>query len=295
MANPLTAALIISLGCLSLVNAADAHRLLFFSKSSGFEHSVISWKNGQPSHAEKVLIDIGKAQGWTFEFSKDGSKFSDEYLKQFDTLIFYTSGDLTQAGRDKQPPMSEAGKKALFDYVRNGGGFIGLHCASDTFHSDEKVAKYINHEHANPFICMVGGEFIGHGKQQNGTNRVINPKFPGYEKAGVAFTLFEEWYAMKNFNPDMHALTVIDPSTLEGEMYKRPPFPTSWARTEGKGRVYYNAMGHREDIWTHQLFIDMLVGAVRWTTGEAKADTPPNLKEVAPEAHINLSPDANAK
>lgn len=295
MAKLFSAVLILSLGYLSLASAAEKHRVLFFSKSSGFEHSVIAWKDGQPSHADKVLMEIGKAQGWEFEFSKDGSKFNADYLKQFDTLMFYTSGDLTQVGKDKQPAISEEGKKALFEYIQNGGGFIGLHCASDTFHSDGKVSKYTNHEHANPFICMLGGEFIGHGKQQVATNRVINPKFPGYENAGVSFTLLEEWYALKNLNPDMHALTVIDPTNMEGEMYKRPAFPTSWARTEGKGRIYYNAMGHREDIWTNKLFTDMLIGAIRWTTGEVAAATPPNLKEVAPGAHINLSPEAEKK
>ena len=43
------------------------------------------------------------------------------------------------------------------------------------------------------------------------------------------------------------------------------------------------------------LFTDMLIGSVRWTTGEVKAATPPNLKELAPEAHINLTPGAGMK
>ena len=81
----------------------DAVRILFFSKSSGFEHSVISWKKGQPSHAEKVLAKIGKEKNWTFEFSKDGSKFSADYLKGFTTVIFYTTGDLTKPGKVWKP------------------------------------------------------------------------------------------------------------------------------------------------------------------------------------------------
>ena len=35
-------------------SAAPKKKILFFTKSSGFEHSVISWKNGQPGYAEKV-------------------------------------------------------------------------------------------------------------------------------------------------------------------------------------------------------------------------------------------------
>ncbi|MDX1680361.1 MAG: ThuA domain-containing protein [Akkermansiaceae bacterium] len=283
----------------SLSQAAEPVRILFFSKSSGFEHPVISWKKGKPSYAENVLSGMAEKNNWSFEFSKDGSKFSDDYLKQFDTIIFYTSGDLTKKGRDKQPPMSKEGVQALFDYVRNGGGFIGLHCASDTFHTSGKgkhkeLDKFGNNACPGEFIGMVGGEFIGHGPQQEATNRVINPKFPGYGKLGDSFTLFEEWYAMKNFNPDMHALTVIEPKGLKEKrrtVYNRPPYPTSWARMEDKGRVYYNAMGHREDVWDSELFQNMIIGAVDWTRGAVDVDIPANLEECAPDFRVLNSDD----
>src|ERR1017187_1355281 len=78
--------------------SAAPKKILFFTKSSGFEHSVISWKNGQPSWAEKILLDLGAKNGWEFTFSKDGSKFSPEYLAQFDAVFFYTTGDLCSEG-----------------------------------------------------------------------------------------------------------------------------------------------------------------------------------------------------
>lgn len=290
MKLPSFAVLALGLSLTSLVRAAEPLNILFFSKSSGFEHSVISWKKGKPSHAETVLAEIGKKKSWTFEFSKDGSKFDADYLKQFDTVIFYTTGDLTKPGKDKQPPMSDEGVKALFDYIKSGGGFIGLHCASDTFHTQGKVAKYENHDCASDFICMLGGEFLGHGKQQTATNYVTNPKFPGMETLGKSFSLHEEWYALKNINPDIHALLVIETEAMEGDMYQRPNYPTSWARMEGKGRVYYNAMGHREDVWDGELFQNMIIGAVQWTTGGVDVEIPANLKEVAPEYHINRNP-----
>ncbi|MDP4624112.1 MAG: ThuA domain-containing protein [Akkermansiaceae bacterium] len=284
---------------LSLSAQAEAHKILFFSKSSGFEHDVISWKKGQPSFAEKILLEIGGKEKWEFEFSKDGSKFSPEYLEQFDTVIFYTTGDLTTPGKDKQPPMTPEGKQALLDYVKAGNGFIGLHCATDTFHTtkDGKVLSYYENygKDSDEFICFIGGEFVSHGAQQEATNRVINPNFPGYENIGVSFTLMEEWYALKDFNPDIHCLTVMESNKLKGPMYQRPDFPTSWARAEGKGRVYYNAMGHREDIWTNDLFKNMIIGAVKWTTGELDAEIPPNLEEVAPGAMELTEPPAPKK
>ena len=109
--------LALGLGLSLSLHAAPAHRLLFFSKSSGFEHDVISWKKGQPSFAEKIFTELGAKHSWEFIFSKDGSKFSPEYLAGFDAVIFYTTGNLLTTGTDKQPAMTPAGKQALFDYI----------------------------------------------------------------------------------------------------------------------------------------------------------------------------------
>jgi len=286
------AALAIASGFAMQLPAAPVHRLLFFTKSSSYEHSVISWKKGQPSLAEKVFLDLGAKNSWEFVFSKDGSKFSPEYLAGFDAVIFYTSGDLTITGTDQQPAMTPAGKQALFDYVKGGKGFIGLHSASDTFHTNSEAQKgpdrYKNHgPAADPYICMTGGEFIIHGAQQVATNKVIDPKFPGFETAGDSFAFNEEWYSLKEFNPDIHCLTVIDSPKMTGAPYQRPAYPTTWARAEGKGRVYYTAMGHRDDIWANPVYQAMLVGAIRWVTRDVDAAVTPNLASAAPQATTN--------
>ena len=279
--------------CAVAFAAAPAKRkILFFTKSSGFEHSVISWKNGQPSHAEKVLLELGAKHGWDFEFSKDGSKFSKDYLNQFDAVFFYTTGDLCSEGTDKQPPMSPEGKQALFDYVKAGKGFIGTHSASDTFHTNNESKKgpdrYLNHgEKADPYVRFLGGEFIKHGAQQVAKNTVTNPKFPGFENVGTEYGFQEEWYSLKDFAPDIHVLSVIDSPAMTGKEYERPGFPSTWARKEGDGRVWYTAMGHREDVWTNPTFQNILVGGVKWALGDVQAELTPNLKETAPGAMTN--------
>lgn len=280
---------------LSLVFAAPEAkkpRILFFSKSSGYEHSVISYKNGQPSYAEKVLLELGAKQGWDFEFSKDGSKFGKDYLAQFDAVFFYTTGNLLEEGTDKQPPMTAEGKQALFDFVKSGKGFIGTHSASDTFHTNNESQKgpdrYVNHgDKADPYVRFLGGEFIKHGAQQAVKNTVVNAKFPGFEKVGTDYSFPEEWYSLKDFSPDIHVLSVMDAPAMTGVEYQRPPFPSTWARKEGEGRVWYTAMGHREDVWTNPTFQDILIGGVRWALGEVQADVPANIQEVAPGAYTN--------
>ncbi|MCX8497116.1 MAG: ThuA domain-containing protein [Akkermansiaceae bacterium] len=288
--------LALGLGLSLSLHAAPAHRLLFFSKSSGFQHPVISWKDGQPSFAEKIFTELGAKHSWEFVFSKDGSKFSPEYLAGFDAVIFYTTGNLLTTGTDNQPAMTPAGKQALFDYIKGGKGFIGLHCASDTFHTTGTPDRHLDATKGeDAYICTVGGEFIAHGAQQVATNKVIDPKFPGFETAGDQFTFAEEWYSLKNFNPDLHALTVIKTEGMDGEPYHRSDYPTTWARAEGKGRVYYSALGHREDVWTNPTFQNILVGAIRWTTGDVDAVIPPNLKTAAPDVVTNPPAEAAKK
>ena len=229
MKKPVGSVLIVILAS-CLTASAATKKILFFTKSSGFEHSVISWKDGQPGYAEKVLLKLGEKNAWDFTFSKDGSKFGRDYLAQFDAVFFYTTGDLCSPGTDKQPAMTLEGKQALFDYVRGGKGFIGTHAASDTFHtaneSQKEQDRYVNHgEKADAYVRFLGGEFIKHGAQQVARNKVTDPKFPGFEKAPGEFAFQEEWYSLKDFTPDIHVLTVIDAPSMKGLEYKRPPYP----------------------------------------------------------------------
>src|SRR5438876_650902 len=94
-------------------------KILFFSKSSNFEHTVIKRKDGQPSFVEKLLSEIAPEHGIDFTFSKDGSLFTPQYLAGFDALMFYTSGDLLAAGKDGNAPMTPVGKAAVLDAISN--------------------------------------------------------------------------------------------------------------------------------------------------------------------------------
>src|SRR4051794_19636665 len=90
----------------ALAAEAPKRKILFFTKSSAFEHSVISWRKGRPAWAEKVLTELGAKHNWDFTFSKDGSKFGRAYLGQFKAVFFYTTGVLCAKGTDGKPPMT---------------------------------------------------------------------------------------------------------------------------------------------------------------------------------------------
>jgi type 1 glutamine amidotransferase len=266
----------------SVVAQQTRKKVLFFTKSAGFEHSVIKRSGDQLSHAERILMELGKQHGFEVVATKDGRVF-DQPLDEWDVFVFYTTGDLTQPGNDKQPPMSVRGKQALLEAIHGGKGFVGSHCASDTFHS--KGPAYQNQQDKDPYIAMLGGEFISHGKQQKARMRVVNRQFPGMEPAGEGFELFEEWYSLKNFAPDLHVLLVQETQGMEGRDYQRPPFPATWCRLHGKGRVFYTSMGHREDVWTNPIFQSILVGGIHWAGRTVDAEIPSNITEVTPDAH----------
>lgn len=267
-------------------------KILFFTKSSGFQHSVINRGNNPDklSYAEQILTDLGAEHGFEVTCSKDGGMFAPAKRDTFDAFVFYTTGDLTKEGTDKQPPMTPENKAGLLDAIKNGKGFMALHCGSDTFHSHSKLGTELirnvndkGEDDFDPYIQMLGGEFIIHGKQQKSTLRCVDPKFPG--AAGMNdINWVEEWYSLKNFAPDLHVILVQETQGMEGIMYQRKPYPETWARMHGNGRVFFSSLGHREDVWKKPEFQDLLVGAMSWTTGRVQADVTPNIKEVTPEA-----------
>ena len=226
-------------------------KVLFFSKSSSYEHDVVKRTDKAPSLAEAILTEIGRIHGFDVIATKDGRVF-DSDLAQYDAFFFFTTGNLTDAGTDKTPPMSAQGKEALLAAIRNGKGFLGVHSASDTFHS--KGSRYETQQQPDPYIAMLGGEFLSHGSQQEAHVKVVDATFPGLRGLGENFTVMEEWYSLKNFSKDNHVLLALETAGMHDPDYKRPSFPIAWVRKEGKGRVYYNAMGHREDIWMGERF-----------------------------------------
>lgn len=292
--RPLWSSLLLIASVASAI-AAPTKKVLFFSKSSGFEHDAIKlkMKDGREGYGFPVLRDLGAKNGIEFVYSKDGSLFTPEYLAQFDGFCFYTTGDLTQlksdARGDGNPPMTPEGKAAFLKAVEDGKGFVGIHSASDTFHSPGGESPGTNDRYSNdgdradPYIKMLGGEFIMHGAQQKSHLIVADASFPGASAVPSDYAPTEEWYTLKDFAPNLHVILVTDTKGMTGPNYERPPYPSTWAHLYGKGRVFYTSLGHREDIWTSAVFQSVLLGGLNWSLGRVDADVTPNMEKVAPE------------
>ena len=274
--------------------APRRRRLLCFTKSSGFQHSVVRrGADGSLSLVERTLTAMGEREGFDVVCTKDGSVFTADGLRDFDAIFFYTSGMLTEVGTDKHPAMSPEGKAALLDAVRGGKGFVAAHAATDSFHTPpddpaDRSNRYITHYPAvDPYVAMLGGEFIKHGRIQPGRVVITDERFPGvsgFVAAGDHSQRVGEWYSLKEFAPDMHVIMVLDTAGMTGPEYERGPYPVTWARRHGQGRVFYTALGHREEEWQEQAMPALLLGALRWAFGDVPAEVPPNLATAAPRA-----------
>ena len=283
----------VGLGLNSLAAAKPSSvrkRVLMFTKSSGFEHDVVKLKDGKPSIVDNAITSLGQKHGFSVTASKDGTIFDSPDFHKYAAVVFFTTGDLTTAGTDKNPPMSPAGKQKFLDAIHGGMGFVGIHAASDTFHTQpdpqDNSNRYAAHgEQSDPYLRMLGGEFITHGSSPRlqDTNLIVDdPKFPGLEGVSSPVKFNDEWYSLKDFRTDMHVILTLDTKGMTGKPYERAPYPMTWARMEGKGRVFYTAIGDRPENWSSPFFLNLLGGGIRWAMGDAKASLTQNIKQSAP-------------
>jgi len=270
--------------------AAKGKTVLVFTKSSGWEHDVVKRIDGKPSIVDDAVTDLGNRHGFKVGVTKDGRIFDSKEFRSYAAVVFFTTGDLSTLGTDGKPPMSAKGKQNLLDAIKGGVGFAGVHAASDTFHTQpdppDRSNRYVAHgENEDPYLKMVGAEFIVHGSEprlQDAPLIVNDAKFPGLEQVVSPVSFNEEWYSLKDFVPDLHVILTLDTHGMKGECYQRAPYPVTWARMHGKGRVFYTAMGDRPENWKNEFFLNLLGGGIRWAIGDASAQLDANLKQAAP-------------
>jgi hypothetical protein len=250
-------------------------RVLFLSKSSGFQHGVIKNDEDGTNHVGRTLKALAEANNAELVSTKDASMINAKTLEEFDLVIFYTTLNLTEEGSDGNPPMSETGLAELQEWIKKGGAFMGYHCATDTFHGEG--------DEVTPYIEMLGGEFKAHGRQFEGTVKVVDPTHPAMLATPQDWLIEDEWYVFKNLNKEkIHVLALLDPGSEREnhKLYDAPNYPIIWVSTLGEGRIYYNAQGHREDVWSNPDFQNTVLIAATWALGNGPAQAEPNYDEV---------------
>jgi type 1 glutamine amidotransferase len=126
---------------------------------------------------------------------------------------------------------------------------------------------------------MIGGYFDGHPWGEFEAPLVVeDAAFPGMASFPHQFTLRDEIYQIRDFARDgVHVLLRLDAAKLDlsrkGVRRTDNGFPVIWARRYGKGRVLYNGLGHRGEVWDRPDIQKMWLQMVPWAMGIAAART----------------------
>jgi type 1 glutamine amidotransferase len=213
-------------------------RVLMLTATAGFRHDSI------PT-ARQVMSDLAASTGeFRVTATEDLSTVTASNLGSYDVLFFaLTTGEL--AFTDDQ-------KMALLNFVRNGGGFVGAHSASDTLHQWPQYGD------------LLGAFFKEHPWTQQATVIVEDQNHPATQGLGDRFSIVEEFYAfVENPRPRVQVLLRLDAASVGSA----GDFPLAWAHGYGNGRVYYNALGHFSETWRDPRFQRQLTGGLRWVAG----------------------------
>ena len=217
-------------------------QLLYMTLTKGYHHESVEL-------SKQIVKELGEKSGaWDTTVTEDVNDFTAANLKKYDAVMFNTTGEL---------PMSDEQKNAFSDFIRSGHGFVGVHSATDTFYMwstyGDIIGRWFNH---HPWHEMV-------------TVEVADPASPLVSFLGKSFQINDEIYQVSDFKADSsHVLLKLDPSSVdtkkEGVRFRYYGWPIAWTRMYGKGRVYYNGLGHDDWVWKDPRYQEMLTNGIKW-------------------------------
>jgi type 1 glutamine amidotransferase len=207
-------------------------RVLMVTATAGFRHDSIAT-------ARQVMSAL--AADVRVTPTEDLGLITAATLRDYDVLFFaLTSGELD---------LSDAQKAAILEFVDGGGGFMGAHSATDTLYQWADYGR------------LIGAYFLEHPWTQQAAVVVESASHPAMAGVAARFNLLEEFYTFReNPRPRVDVLLRLDAASVGAT----GDYPLAWARSQGRGRVYYNALGHFPGTWMDAGFQRQLSGAVRW-------------------------------
>ena len=266
------AAAAITIGSITGSPSAEAgqrpkKKLLVVTHTTGFRHSSI------PT-AEKVLAKVGEESGaYTVEYCRNGDDvkkmLTPEWLNanKIDGVFFAnTTGNLGI------PDLN-----AFTDWIATGKGFMGAHSAGDTYHPRDAGGN-------TAYIDLVACEFKTHGAQAEAECHVEDKKHPAVAHLAPVYTVKDEIYHyLVNHRPKVHVLLALKKQPNDnvkgpnGEDMNGKPTDMliAWNKMHGKGKVFYTALGHREDVWESEPFQKHILGGIKWSLGLARGNAKP--------------------
>lgn len=219
---------------------ARPSRILVFSRTRGFRHSSIE-------QGIAALRELGAANGFAVDATEDARQFTANNLSRYEAVVFLsTTGDVLD---DEQ-------QTAFMSYIRNGGGFVGIHAAADT-------------EHGWPWYGdLLGAQFASHPAPAQARIRVEDRDHPSTRALPDPWIRFDEWYDFQQ-NPRSRGVTVL--LTLDESSYPGGQMgddhPIAWYHEHEGGRAWYTAGGHTDASFAEPAFLEHLLGGIRYAAG----------------------------
>jgi len=216
-------------------------KVLIFSKTAGFHHNSIAL--GIPA-----IIKLGQENNFDVDTTTNSAKFTTENLKQYAAVIFLsTTGDV----------LNDEQQKAFEQYIKSGGGFVGVHAATDT-------------EYGWPWYGdLVGAYFKSHPKQQEAVLHVVDRNFIATKHLPAEWKRFDEWYNYKYIAKNLHVLITIDEKSYTGGE-NGDNHPMAWYHEYDGGRAFYTELGHTDESYADPLYLQHLLGGIKYAIGKAK-------------------------
>ena len=223
--------------------------VLVFSKTTGFRHDSIP-------QGIATIRTLGAEHGFSVDSTEDATRFTDAELARYKVVVFLnTTGDI----------LDDTQKSAFERYIRSGGGFVGIHSASDT----EYGWAWYGH--------LVGAYFANHPAIQPATIHVEDLGHASTEGLPATWQRTDEWYNFRS-NPrgTVHVLATLDEASYSGGKMGRD-HPIAWCQVIDGGRSWYTAMGHTTESFAEPLFRRHLLGGIEAVADTAGSCGPPGM------------------
>jgi len=222
----------------SLISCSLKDEVLVFTKTEGYRHGSI--EVGVAS-----IKSLGLEHGFNVSHTEDATIFSADKLKQFDAVIFLsTTGDV----------LNEDQQKAFEQFIKQGGGYMGIHGAADTEYDWPWYGK------------LVGAYFMSHPKITEASIVKVNNTHASCVHLPEHFVREDEWYNYKSINPDINVLLKLDETSYEGGE-NGANHPIAWYHEFDGGRSFYTGGGHTKTSYSEPDFRQHLLGGILYSLG----------------------------
>lgn len=232
---------------------AEPLRVLGFQSNNGYEHASMP-------EAKALLERLGKQNGWEVVSSKESSVLTDLDLSTFDVVVFNNNCG------NKGPTMKPAEQKALQEFIRNGGGFLGVHTAGALWKEGGAFQAW--------YEGLIGARQVRHPKVQRARLVVEDRTHPATQHLPEEWFVTDEWHIFSS-NPreKVNVLISLDERSYQGKANQKMggDHPFVWYQEYDGGRSFFTSLGHTKGIYSNPDFEKLIQGAVLWTSGSAEA------------------------